>query len=86
MGGNKTVTSKTDVIQGGSVTRLKNSSVMENMIRSEPCQESEILFLPFLNQPASSYDILFNAIKFVISDTVAEKQSVCILTINQPFY
>lgn len=59
---------------------------MQEVTKQNNFQVSEVLYLPFINLPPSSYDGLHTAICTAIENCLSMGQKTCIITFDQPLY
>lgn len=60
------------------------SGFMENLTKEEAYTKSRILFLPFINQPASSYSTIYTTLDYILHDGNKHGHTTCVVTFDQP--
>lgn len=62
------------------------SGFVENLTKEKAHTKSRIIFLPFIHQPASNYNILYTTLLYILEDGKKHGHTTCIVTLDQPLY
>lgn len=59
---------------------------MEYLTKDEIYWKSRIIYLPFINQPASNYNTLYTSLQCILDDGKMHGHTTCVVTFDQPLY
>ena len=59
---------------------------MERSMRHVKCEQSKVVFLPFIRAPPSNYNTIYSALSFALQDADSIGREIIIVTFDLPLY